>query len=114
MKQIVSFYSGLAIASPSRSGDRDENETSGGNVGYSAITLILSDSDSSEDEKIVRIFMKFCKCVDFCPMHYLYNIVSLFYIATQDNVNKCLTCMPNILILLNIAIKFYRRVLFIM
>ena len=68
MKQSVSFYSGLDIASPSRSGDRNKNETSGGNSGY---------------KTIVRIYMKFCKCVDFCRMHYLYNIVPRFYKATQ-------------------------------
>ena len=44
MKHSLSFYSGLDIASPSRSGDRNENETSGGNSGYiEPITFTLSD-----------------------------------------------------------------------
>ena len=41
MKQIVSFYSGLDIVSPSRSGYRNENETSGGYSGYGGYHVIL-------------------------------------------------------------------------
>ena len=47
MKQIVSCYSGLDKANPSRSGYRNKNEACRGKRGYRARHV---DSDSSEAE----------------------------------------------------------------